>query len=182
MRKPSQWASRSFTGHEWSLLVRRFSDPLNYRELERQSICSFLVWPGCRMYVGFPTSSSPTPCYLYPFTPTHSTGTNTPDPHLRIIYTNPQSRLLQRPLDGRKIHHHVTPVPDQHSIIHHGVPKFPASTSSMSREGPMLIEMTRLSTDTLGISISLQIKLYLPPAAEIGDIYDSFAWTLNAPI
>ena len=108
--------------------------------------------------------------------PTH------PIPICRLIYTNPQSRLLQRPLDGRKIHHHVTPVTDQHSIIHHGVPKFPASISSMSREGPMLIEMTRLSTDTLGISISLQIKLYLPPAAEIGDMYDSFAWALNAPI
>ena len=46
----------------------------------------------------------------------------------------------------------------------------------------MLIEMTRLSTDTLGISISLQIKVYLPPAAEIGDMYDSFAWALNTPI
>ena len=86
------------------------------------------------------------------------------------------------PFDGRKIHHHVTPVTDRHSIIHHGVPKFPASISSMSREGPMLIEMTRPSTDTLGISISLQIKLYLPPAAEIDDMYDSFAWAPNAPI
>ena len=37
----------------------------------------------------------------------------------------------------------------------------------------MLIEMTRLSTDTLGISISLQIKLHLPPAAELDDMYDS---------
>ena len=108
--------------------------------------------------------------------PTH------PIPICRLIYTNPESRLLQRPLDGRKIHHHVTPVTDQHGIIHHGVPKFPASISSMSREGPMLIEMTRLSTDTLGISISLQIKVYLPPAAEIGDMYDSLAWALTTPI
>ena len=159
MRKPSQWAIRSSTEHEWSLLVRRSSDP---RELERHSKCSSSVWPGYRMYVGFPTSSLPTPCYLYPFTPTHSTGTNTPDSHCRHIHTNPQSRLLQRPLDGRKIHHHVTPVTDQHSIIHHGVPKFPALISSIPREGPMLIEMTRLSTDNLGISISLQIKLFYP--------------------
>lgn len=46
----------------------------------------------------------------------------------------------------------------------------------------MLIDMTRLSTDTLGISISPQIKLYLPPAAELDDMYDSFAWALNTTI
>lgn len=31
----------------------------------------------------------------------------------------------------------------------------------------MLIEMTRLSTDTLGISISLQIKLHSPQQQEL---------------
>ena len=115
---------------------------------------------------------------LHPFTPTHPIGTNTTEPHPQTYLHQSQARLLQRPFDDSKIHHHVTPNPDQHSIIHLGVPKFPAWFSSMSREGPMLIEMTRLSTGTLSISISLQIKPHLPQRQRLVT-YDSFAWAFD---
>ena len=42
----------------------------------------------------------------------------------------------------------------------------------------MLIEMTRLSTDTLSVSISLQIKPHLPQRQRLVT-YDSFAWAFN---
>lgn len=138
-------------------------------------LISSLAWISnvCWLFNFFVTNT-----VLYPFTPTHPIGTNTTEPHSQTYLHQSQTRLLQRPFDDSKIHHHVTPNPDQHSIIHLGVPKFPAWSSSMSREGPMLIEMTRLSTDTLSISISLQIKPHLPQRQQLVT-YDSFAWALN---
>ena len=60
---------------------------------------------------------------LYLFTATTPLAPTEPIPIRRPIYTNPQPHLLQRPLDDPKIHHHVTPSPDQYSIIHLGVTK-----------------------------------------------------------
>ena len=45
----------------------------------------------------------------------------------------------------------------------------------------MLIEMTCLSTDTLGNFNKPTNQTSFTPAAEIRDMYDHFAWTLNAP-
>lgn len=117
------------------------------------------------MYVGSTTPSSATACY----TPLHETTPlppREPIPIRRPIYTT--APIVATTLDDRKIHHHVTPSTNQHSIIPLGVPKFRSWISPLLRRGPMLIEMTRLSHGTLGISISLQIKI---DSLQIGDMF-----------